>query len=271
MAAEGERLQKLLANAGLGSRRQIEAMIAAGLVTVNGRIAKLGDRAEIDDLIQVKGSRVRLPTAQRSRMLAYHKLAGEVTTRSDPQARPTVFSRLPGLRQGRWITVGRLDINTSGLLLFTNDGSLANALMHPSSGIEREYAVRVYGVVDDVMLKRLQTGVELDDGWAHVDAIQDGGGSGTNHWYHMVLKEGRNREIRRLWEALGVTVSRLMRVRFGPIKLGHKLKPGHWRELETDELQAVYVQAGVKPQWLNRSRVSRHSRPKRARGVKHRR
>jgi 23S rRNA pseudouridine2605 synthase len=261
MAAMGERLQKLLANAGLGSRRQIERMIAAGLVTVNGQIAKLGDRAGVDDRIQVNGSRVRLLTGQCSRMLAYHKPEGEVTTRYDPQSRPTVFVRLPRLQKGRWITVGRLDINTSGLLLFTNDGSLANALMHPSSGIEREYAVRVYGEVDDGMLRRLQTGIYLEDGKAHVDDIREAGGGGTNHWYHMVLREGRHREIRRLWEALGLTVSRLKRVRFGPIKLGHKLKPGHWRALRTDELQAVYAQAGVKAQWPPTPQEPGHSRP----------
>lgn len=242
-----ERLQKLLARAGLGSRRQIETWIAEGSVTVNGKIAKLGDRASGNQRIAVQGRRVRIPLAPVPRALAYHKAIGEISTRRDPQDRTTVFSKLPPLRQGRWIAVGRLDINTAGLLLFTTDGELAHALMHPSSELEREYAVRVRGQVTSEHIARLLGGVELDDGWARFHEIREGGGSGVNHWYHVVLKEGRHREVRRLWEAQGIVVNRLIRVRFGPVRLGRQLKSGQWRNLATDELQALYAQAGVKP------------------------
>jgi 23S rRNA pseudouridine2605 synthase len=240
-----ERLQKALARAGLGSRREIEGWIEAGLVTVNGHIARLGDQAGETDRVCVRGRRLHLTAMQHPRVLAYHKLQGEVTTRKDPEGRPKVFARLPALHAGRWIAIGRLDVNTSGLLLFTNDGPLANRLMHPSSQIEREYAARVRGEVDTRTLVRLREGVMLKDGMARFEAIFKAAGNGANRWYHVVLREGRNREVRRLWESQGVTVSRLIRVRYGAIYLGRHSRPGHWRELSSDEVQALYAEAGL--------------------------
>lgn len=240
-----ERLQKALAHSGVGSRREIEGWIEAGLVTVNGRVASLGDRADDADRIRVRGRWIPVITNQRPRVLAYHKPQGEVTTRKDPEGRPTVFARLPPLRAGRWIAVGRLDISTFGLLLFTNDGALANKLMHPSAEVEREYAVRVRGDVNADTLARLRQGVMLEDGMAHFETISDAGGAGVNRWYHVMLREGRNREVKRLWESQGIPVSRLIRVRYGPLSLGRVLKPGRWRELSRDEMRNLYAQAGL--------------------------
>lgn len=248
MAQSGEiqeRLHKALARAGLGSRREIERWIAAGEVRVNGRVASLGDRVTPDDRVTVRGRPVAVRASARPQLIAYHKPEGEITTRHDPQGRPTVFSRLPRIRHGRWITIGRLDINTSGLLLFTNDGTLANALMHPAGGIEREYAVRVLGKVAPESLERLRTGVALEDGMARFAALTEAGGEGANHWYHVVLTEGRNREVRRLWESQGIRVSRLIRIRFGPIVLPPRLRRGHAQPVEPPELQALYGAAGL--------------------------
>lgn len=243
-----EKLQKVLARVGYGSRREIEGWIADGRVRVNDRVARLGDRVAPTDRIRVDGHPVHAEAAQvRRRVLAYHKPVGEVTTRSDPEGRPTVFGALPRLRSGRWLPVGRLDINTAGLLLFTTDGELANRLMHPSGEVEREYAVRVLGAVDPEILRQLKQGVELEDGLARFEAIVDAGGSGANHWYHVVLKEGRKREVRRLWASQGVTVSRLLRVRYGPIRLERSLRPGKVRELSPDELAALEKAAGLPP------------------------
>lgn len=249
--AEGprEKLQKMLARAGLGSRREIETWIEAGRVEVNGEIAKLGDRAGPADQIRVDGRllpAIALETP-RTRVLAYHKPEGEVTTRSDPEGRPTVFERLPRLRGSRWVSIGRLDINTQGLLLLTNDGELANRLMHPSREIEREYAVRVLGEVDDAVLARLRQGVELEDGKARFDDIVEAGGSGANRWYHVVIKEGRHREVRRLWESQGVTVSRLMRVRYGAVALPPGLRAGDWRELDEQVVNTLRISVGLSP------------------------
>jgi 23S rRNA pseudouridine2605 synthase len=242
-----ERLQKLLANAGIGSRRQIEAMIAEGRVSVNGRVARLGDRASAQDRIQVDGRPVggrRLACAERY-LIMYNKPEGELVTRQDPEGRPTVFSRLPRLPSGRWIAVGRLDANSAGLLLLTNDGELANRLMHPRSGIDREYAVRVKGEVSEDMVRRLVSGIELEDGMARFEDVVDAGGEGTNHWFHLVIMEGRKREVRRLWEAVGATVSRLKRVRYGPVILDSRVKSGHWRELEPVERRALLQAVGL--------------------------
>ena len=240
-----ERLQKFLAQAGIGSRRQIEEWIRAGRITINGTVAQLGDQASELDTIRLDGRLVRT-RAVRRRVLAYNKPLGELTSRDDPEGRPTVFDRLPRLASGRWISVGRLDLNTQGLLLVTTDGELANRLMHPTWEIEREYAVRVLGEVSPSMLERLKAGVALDDGLAIFNTIVDAGGSGVNHWYHVTLKEGRNREVRRLWESQGVTVSRLIRVRYGPISLRRGLRPGRWDELNeiqiADLLKAVDMQ-----------------------------
>ena len=245
-----ERLQKVLARAGYGSRRLIESWIAAGRITVNDRTAELGITVSAEDKIRIDGKPVSVAASIARtipRTLAYHKPAGELTTRSDPEGRPTVFDHLPRLKTARWIAVGRLDMNTAGLLLFTTDGELANQLMHPSSEIEREYAVRVLGKVDAATLERLRSGIALDDGMAAFTSIRDAGGSGANHWYHVTLKEGRNREVRRLWESQGVQVSRLIRVRFGPLELPRQLRPGRHRALTRQEVVALYRAAGLKP------------------------
>jgi len=244
---EGERLQKVLARVGLGSRRELETWIVDGRVTVDGVVAKLGDRVVPGQDIRVDGQALTggMRHGTRRRVILYHKPEGEVCTMSDPEGRATVFDHLPVLRGARWIVVGRLDFNTQGLLLFTTDGELAYRLMHPSSEIEREYAVRVLGQVDATMLARLHEGVMLDDGPAHFDDVVDAGGEGANHWYHVTLKEGRNREVRRLWEAVGVTVSRLIRVRFGAITLPRQLRPGRWMDLEKENLATLLESVGL--------------------------
>ncbi|MCW8918137.1 MAG: 23S rRNA pseudouridine(2605) synthase RluB [Gammaproteobacteria bacterium] len=242
-----EKLQKVLARAGLGSRREMERWIESGRVSVNGKIVGLAERVTENDLIRVDGTVVAKQKMQvrRCRVLAYHKPVGEVTSRDDPEGRDTVFDRLPAMSGGRWIVVGRLDISTSGLLLFTTDGELANRLMHPSYTVEREYAVRVMGEVQKETLERLRSGVELEDGPAHFDEIVDVGGEGANHWYHVKLSEGRNREVRRLWESQGVTVSRLMRVRYGNITLQRHLRPGRWEELGEQQVRELRASVGL--------------------------
>jgi 23S rRNA pseudouridine2605 synthase len=242
-----EKLQKVLARAGFGSRREMEGWIEAGRIKVNKVVATLGDRVSNTDRIQVDGKPVSQANLKerRSRVLLYHKPVGEICTRHDPDGRETIFKNLPPLSSGRWITIGRLDLNTSGLLLITTDGDLANRLMHPSHEIEREYAVRVLGEVDSEMLKRLQSGVELDDGVAHCDGIKEAGGDGANRWYHVILREGRNREVRRLWESQGVKVSRLMRVRFGLVSLPRGQKPGRWEDLPDEMVNELRKSVGL--------------------------
>ncbi|WP_456447828.1 23S rRNA pseudouridine(2605) synthase RluB [Thiolapillus sp.] len=266
---QGDRLQKLLANAGMGSRRQIEGWIREGRVQINGVNAQLGDRALPTDQITVDGRPVsgkKLAANERYAIL-YNKPEGEVVTRNDPEGRKTVFDRLPKLPQGRWIAVGRLDVNSAGLLLFTNDGELANRLMHPRQLIEREYAVRVHGRVTEDMLKQLVNGVTLEDGPARFEEVVFSGGEGSNQWYHVVLMEGRKREVRRMWEAVGALVNRLKRVRYGPIILDSRVKSGMWRELEKDEKKDLLRIAGLKDKrpWgtLKRpgSRVEKKNRP----------
>ena len=244
-----EKIQKVLARAGYGSRREIETWIQAGRIMVNRQVAKLGDRIGPDDKISLDSKLLtRLHHAPRRRVIAYHKPIGEVCTRQDPQARPTIFEHLPRIQNSRWIAVGRLDINTVGLILLTTDGELANRLMHPSSQIEREYAVRVLGEATPEKLQQLQQGVMLDDGMAHFDRILDSGGEGSNHWFHVTLKEGRNREVRRLWEAVGLKVSRLIRIGYANVELGRQLRPGKWRDLETDEIQLLLEHVGLAQQ-----------------------
>lgn len=257
-----ERIQKLLARAGYGSRREIERWIEQGLITVNGRPARLGDLAGLDDRLTLRGEPVVLRRVQqfKPRVIAYHKVEGEVCTERDPEGRPTIFRNLPRMRTSRWISVGRLDINTTGLLLLTNDGELANRLMHPSYGLERQYMTRVLGQVDDAMLQRLRTGVELEDGLARFDQVVVGGGSGANRWFRVSLREGRKREVRRLWESQGVRVSRLSRVRYGPVRLERSLRPGRWRELRADELSALYGAVGLDPPATARQRNRRSRR-----------
>lgn len=244
----GERLQKVLANAGLGSRREIEGWISDGRVKVAGHLAKLGDRVTADARITIDDRPVGAKRLQHSEryVILYNKPEGEVVTRDDPEGRPTVFQRLPRLSSGRWIAVGRLDINSSGLMLFTSDGELANRLTHPSQKIEREYAARVLGAVSNEMLNKLVHGVELDDGMARFEDLVESGGEGANRWYHMVIMEGRNREVRRMWEAVGATVNRLKRVRFGPVILDSRITVGRWRNLTADERRALLEVAGLK-------------------------
>jgi len=240
-----ERIQKILARAGHGSRRQIEAWIQEGKITVNGETAKLGISISEEDNVQLNGRDIEFHISSTCRVMAYHKPEGELCTRSDPEGRTTVFDKIPPPETGRWILVGRLDINTSGLLLLTTDGELANRLMHPSSQIEREYAVRVLGEVDLLVLKQLKSGVMLEDGMASFSRIVDVGGRGANRWYNVILKEGKNHEVRRLWASQGLTVSRLKRIRFGPIVLSGGLRVGRWRELEIPEIQPLLKQAGL--------------------------
>lgn len=245
-----EKLQKALANLGLGSRREIETWIADGKVKVNNQVAQLGARVSVGDQIQVGRKRIQIKDQSETatQVLIYHKPEGEVCSRSDEKQRKTVFNNLPRCPGGRWIMVGRLDINSMGLLLFTNNGELANRLMHPKYEIEREYAVRVYGEVDAIKLKNLTTGVMLEDGMAKFDTLVDRGGEGKNHWYHVTLSEGRNREVRRLWETQDVKVSRLIRVRFGDLALPARLPRGKFTELSHGEVSSLLKSVDLKTQ-----------------------
>ncbi len=242
--AVSEKLQKVLARAGLGSRREMEQAISDGRAEVNGLPARLGDRVTAADHLVFDGRAVAMPGKLR-RVLLYNKPEGEVCTRDDPEGRPTVFDRLPPAGEGRWISVGRLDINTSGLLLLTTDGELASRLMHPSSQIEREYAVRVLGQVNPEMVQTMHDGVMLEDGLARFTDIQEFAGSGANTWFHVVIMEGRNREVRRLWESQGVRVSRLKRVRFANVFLDADLSMGQWKELDQTAVDELAAQAGL--------------------------
>lgn len=232
--SNSEKLQKILARSGVGSRREIETMISAGRIRVNDHVAHLGERVTADADIRVDGHRVSVQSEDSiaCRVLAYHKPEGELVTRKDPEGRPTVYDRLPRLKGARWIAIGRLDINTSGLLLFTTDGELANRLMHPKYEVEREYAVRVFGEVNDAHIQRLRQGVQLEDGPAKFTRIKRQGGEGMNQWFHVVLTEGRNREVRRMWDSQGLTVSRLIRIRMGEQHLPKGLVQGGWMELD---------------------------------------
>ncbi|MDO6512923.1 MULTISPECIES: 23S rRNA pseudouridine(2605) synthase RluB [unclassified Neptuniibacter] len=244
-----EKIHKVLARSGIGSRREMERWIKDGRISVNNQVATLGDRIAEGDVVSVDGTIVNLifdKQAER-RVLVYNKPVGEICTRHDPEGRPTVFDHLPPLKEGRWIAIGRLDINTSGLLLFTTDGELANALMHPSAQIDREYAVRVLGSVDDALLKRLTDGVLLEDGMARFTDVQFFDGEGANKWYHCVVMEGKNREVRRLWESQEVQVSRLKRVRFGPVFLPSDVRAGTWKMMEDKEVKSLSQMLELKP------------------------
>jgi 23S rRNA pseudouridine2605 synthase len=243
----GERIQKVLARGGVGSRREIERWINEGRLKLNGAAVTLGARLKAGDHLQINGRVVHWErfAEQPTRVLLYHKPAGEVVTRRDPEGRPVVFTQMPKLATGRWIAVGRLDINTSGLLLATNNGELANRLMHPSTQVEREYAVRILGEVPDVTMEKLKQGVELEDGKAKFDNIKFFAGEGANKWYYVTVSEGRNKLVRRLWESQEVTVSRLMRVRYGPVVLPERLKAHSFYELTDKELDLLMEFAGM--------------------------
>lgn len=244
--AESPKLHKVLAQSGMGSRLEMEQLIMEGRITVNNEPAHVGQRIQFGDHIKVNGKPIRFRIdPPPARVIAYHKPAGEVVTHDDPQNRPTVFRRLPKLYQGKWQSVGRLDLNTEGLLLFTSSGELANNLMHPRFGLEREYAVRVLGALNKEEKQKLLAGVQLDDGMAHFGSIEEGGGEGANCWYRVTISEGRNREVRRMFEAVGHAVSRLIRIRYGAMLLPKGLKRGAWMELDEADIQGLVKVAGV--------------------------
>jgi 23S rRNA pseudouridine2605 synthase len=263
-ADDSEKLQKVLAGTGLGSRRELERWIEQGRIKVNGTIATLGDRVHREDTIAVDGRVVKISSSsRRPRVLRYNKSAGEVCTRRDPEGRPTIFEQLPPIRGRRWIAVGRLDVNTTGLLLLTDDGELAHQLMHPSNEMEREYAVRVYGTLSKDVFGKLTQGVELEDGPASFASLVDAGGEGRNHWYHVTVREGRNRLVRRLWESQDVQVSRLTRVRYGTVELPRTVRAGRWDNLPVPDVINLMKSAGmrVEPQRSRRSQAPGDRRP----------
>jgi len=244
--AETPKLHKVLAQSGMGSRLEMEQLIMEGRITVNNEPAHIGQRIQFGDHVKVNGKPIRVRIdAPPARVIAYHKPVGEVVTHDDPQNRPTVFRRLPKLFQGKWQSVGRLDINTEGLLLFTSSGELANSLMHPRFGLEREYAVRVLGALSREEKQRLTDGIKLDDGMAQFGSIEEGGGEGANTWYRVTISEGRNREVRRMFEAVGHAVSRLIRIRYGAMLLPRGLKRGGWMELDEADIKALMQAAGA--------------------------
>lgn len=244
--APPERLQKIMAAAGLGSRRGLEKQIRLGEVLVNGEKADIGQSVSVGDIISFGQHRWKVVSEPvKHRTLIYNKPEGEVTTRSDPDGRPTVFDRLPKIKNARWVAVGRLDLNTTGLLLLTTDGDLANTMMHPSSNVDREYACRVRGEATPEQLEALRAGVQLDDGPASFSDIQPAGGSGENHWYHVTIMEGRNREVRRLWESQGLVVSRLKRVRYGAAFLPKRMLVGKWSELDARDHRVLREDVGL--------------------------
>jgi 23S rRNA pseudouridine2605 synthase len=241
------KLQKALAQAGLGSRRKMEDLVRAGRVTVNGAPAVIGTRVGPRDVIRVEGRVVRRESGIRApRVLLYHKPEGEIVSHDDPGGRVSVFERLPPVKRAKWLAVGRLDYNTGGLVVLTTSGELANRMMHPRYGLEREYAVRVLGKLSEPQMARLRAGVQLDDGVARCDVTEDRGGEGANHWYHIVIREGRNRVVRRMFGAVGLTVSRLMRVRFGAIRLPPRLRRGQFVELAPREVRRLLAALGLK-------------------------
>ena len=259
---DAPKLHKVLAEAGMGSRRDMEELIVAGRVSVNGEPAHIGQRIMPTDQVRINGKPVKRKLANKPpRVLLYHKPTGEIVSHADPEGRPSVFDKLPPMKTAKWLAVGRLDFNTEGLLMLTTSGDLANRFMHPRYSVEREYAVRVVGELAEGMRQKLLHGVELEDGPANFLRIRDGGGEGTNHWYHVALAEGRNREVRRMFEAAGLMVSRLIRTRHGPISLPKGLKRGRWEELEDNQVRALMASVGLKAP--TEERGSRNSAPER--------
>lgn len=245
-AAPTQRLHKLLALAGLGSRRDMEELIASGRVTINGKVAEVGAGVTEHDVVRLDSRPLRLPfEAELPQVLIYHKPEGEIVSQDDPEGRASVFDKLPKVKHGKWIAIGRLDMNTSGLLIFTTSGELANRFMHPRYEVEREYAVRIFGELTEGQIAQLKEGIELEDGPANFDSIIPQGGEGANHWYQVILREGRNREVRRLFEAFQLPVSRLMRVRFGPVNLPPRVKRGKMLKLEQKEVVGLLEWAGL--------------------------
>ncbi len=255
-----ERLQKVIADQGKGSRREIERWIEEGRIQLNGKVAKLGDRYKPGDRLTVDGKSIAVRSISKQLILGlmYYKPEGEVVTCSDEKARPAIFDRLPKCKYGRWISAGRLDLNTAGLILLTNNGELANRLMHPKYQIVREYAARVLGQVSETQISNMLRGVELEDGTARFETIQDAGGKGSNHWYHVSLREGRNREVRRIWESQDITVSRLIRIRFGSLQLDRGMKAGEYRQLSFGELNRLLNKTGLPPIKLRRTDKRQH-------------
>jgi 23S rRNA pseudouridine2605 synthase len=244
---DAPKLHKVLAEAGMGSRREMEELIVAGRVSVNGEPAHIGQRIMPTDLVRINGKPVKRKLQNKPpRVLLYHKPTGEIVSHADPEGRPSVFDKLPPMKTAKWLAVGRLDFNTEGLLMLTTSGDLANRFMHPRYSVEREYAVRVVGELAEGNRQKLLHGVELEDGPANFLRIRDGGGEGTNHWYHVALAEGRNREVRRMFEAVGLMVSRLIRTRHGPITLPRGLKRGRWEELEDNQVRSLLASVGLK-------------------------
>lgn len=265
-----EKLQKIIAHAGLASRREAERWIEQGKVSVNGTIAELGDRAQPHDKIRVNGKIIQTIKKEdfNRRMLAYHKPEGEICSRKDPEGRTTVFETLPTIRNSRWINVGRLDINTSGLMFFTNDGELANRLMHPSNEVLRKYAVRVRGQVTEEMLKQMVQGVELEDGFSQFESVSDAGGEASNHWYHVTLREGKNREVRRILEYFDLQVSRLHRIQYGDYELSRGLKRGRWLELTPKELKVFEDMVDLKKSVSQKASVQSNNKWQKAKKLK---
>lgn len=261
--APAQRLHKLLATAGIGSRREMERLIESGRVTVNGQVAQVGEPVYADDVVRIDSKIVRLSFAPvLPQVLIYHKPEGEIVSADDPEGRASVFDKLPRVKNAKWIAIGRLDINTSGLLMFTTSGELANRFMHPRYEVEREYAVRVLGELTEGQMLQLTQGIELDDGPAAFDTIAPNGGEGANHWYQVVLREGRNREVRRLFEAFQMPVSRLMRVRFGPVSLPPRVKRGAMLKLEPKRVIALMEWAEMDVPRTPLKQLSRHDRDK---------
>ena len=259
-----EKLQKVLARAGLGSRREVERWIADGRLMIDNKVATIGDRVSGEEKIKLDGRVLSLSSSQAkpTRVIAYHKTMGTVCSRSDPEYDKTVFDDFPKIRAGRWVLVGRLDVNTTGLLLATTDGELANRLMHPKYEVRREYAVRVYGEVTPEMINNMLKGVELEDGLARFDSVTAQGGEGRNLWFTVTLHEGRNREVRRIWESQGVQVNRLVRNSFGPIRISRRLKKGQYEELEDNQINALYEAVNMKLPTTESAK--RDAKPKRA-------
>ena len=243
---DAPKLHKVLAEAGLGSRRDMEELIIAGRVSVNGEPAHIGQRILATDVVKINGKPIQRRVSKKPpRVLIYHKPSGEIVSMDDPEGRPSVFDRLPPMKAGKWLAVGRLDFNTEGLLLFTTSGDLANRLMHPRYGIDREYAVRTLGELEEGMRQKLLSGVELEDGMANFSRIADGGGEGINKWYRVIIGEGRNREVRRMFEAIGLTVSRLIRTRYGALTLPSNLKRGRWEEMDEHAVRSLMAASGL--------------------------